>query len=63
LELTRELRVIGSMPNSGISNPSEEILNDTSSEIGSVAGTRKKDSSILISPLSRSVVLTLITNV
>jgi len=51
------------MPNSGISNPSDEILNDTSSETGSVPGTRKKDSSILISPLSRSVVLTLITNV
>ena len=51
------------MSNSEIANPSDEILNDTSSETGSVPGIRKKDSSILISPLSRSVVSTLIINV
>ena len=51
------------MLNSGISNPSEEILKETSSEIGSVPGMRKKDSSISIKPLSRRVVSTLIINV
>jgi len=61
---TRDSKVIAGMSKSvGVSIPSDEILKDTESDTVSVLGIIKKDSSIWINPLSKSVVSTSIINV
>ena len=61
--IPKEFNDTGAIGKSGISIPSEGIANDTSFWTGLVPGTIKKDSSILITPLSKRVVSTPITNV